>query len=260
MQLEHIRQVLTGLPVPQIRYFNSIGSTNDEALAWAADDALDGSVVIADQQVKGRGRLGRSWVTHPGSALAFSLVIRPSAKEAGQLALFSPLAGLAVAQAIGNLQLPVQIKWPNDVLIRFRKTCGILAESVWQDNQVHGVVIGVGINVASASVPPADQVQFPATCIEEELGSPVDRWQLLHDVLQAFFERRGQVGSPEFIQAWQERLAFKGEPVTLSNSGGNTINGILLGVSAEGNLKILQADGVEKLVTVGDLHLRPGGV
>ncbi len=259
MQTDQLRQILADLPVPAVRAFDTIGSTNDEALAWAEAGAEDGSLVVADQQTMGRGRLGRSWVTNPGAALAFSLILRPPVAEQENLGLFSPLAGLAVCLALQALNLPAEIKWPNDVLLARRKTCGILAESAWQAGQLHGVVVGIGINVTPASVPPSDQVQFPATCVEAQLDKPLDRWELLHAVLESFFEWRNRLGSVEFIQAWEESLAFIGEPVTLKNSGGQSFSGILQGINAQGNLRLRLADGMEKLVSVGDVHLRPDG-
>ncbi|MRR30523.1 biotin--[acetyl-CoA-carboxylase] ligase, partial [bacterium] len=255
--LDLIRQYLTDLSIPAIRSFETIGSTNDEALAWAEQGAADGSLVIADQQTKGRGRLGRSWVTNPGAALAFSVILRPTAEEIDHLGLFSPLAGLAVCLALQALHLPAEIKWPNDVLLARRKTCGILAESAWQGDVLQGVVIGIGINVASSSVPPAAEVLFPATYVEEHLEEPVDRLELLHSVLKSFFEWRQHVGSAGFIQAWESRLAFKGEMVNLKNSGGQGFSGVLSGVDGHGNLRILLEDGTQKLVSVGDVHLRP---
>lgn len=259
MQTDQLRQILADLRVPAVRAFDTIGSTNDEALAWAEAGAEDGSLVVADQQTMGRGRLGRSWVTNPGAALAFSLILRPPVAEQENLGLFSPLAGLAVCLALQALNLPAEIKWPNDVLLARRKTCGILAESAWQAGQLHGVVVGIGINVTPASVPPSDQVQFPATCVEAQLDKPLDRWELLHAVLESFFEWRNRLGSVEFIQAWEESLAFIGDPVTLKNSGGQSFSGILQGINAQGNLRLRLADGMEKLVSVGDVHLRPDG-
>ena len=257
MKKNQLFKYLAGLPVPEIRYFDTIGSTNDEALAWAEADAMDGSLVVADQQTKGRGRLGRAWVTNPGAALAFSLILRPTVAEQENLGLFSPLAGLSVCLALQGLGLAAEIKWPNDVLLARRKTCGILAESTWQGGQVHGVVVGIGINIAPASVPPSDQVQFPATCVEGQLGRQLDRWVLLHAVLESFFEWRSRLGSAEFFRAWEQRLAFKGEQVTLKNSGGQSFNGLLLGVNDQGNLRLRMDDGMEKMVSVGDVHLRP---
>ncbi|HWR67040.1 MAG TPA: biotin--[acetyl-CoA-carboxylase] ligase [Bellilinea sp.] len=257
MQLDLIRQSLTDLPIPEIRYFDTIGSTNDEALAWAETGTKDGTLVIADQQTKGRGRLGRSWVTNPGAALAFSIILRPTAEEIEHLTLFSPLAGLAVCLTLQSMHLPAEIKWPNDVLLARRKTCGILAESAWQGEELQAVVIGIGINVAPSSVPPDAEVLFPATCVEEHLEEPVDRLKLLRSVLISFFEWRQHIGSAGFIQAWESRLAFKGEMVTLKNSGGQGFSGILSGIDALGNLLMQQEDGSQKLVSVGDVHLRP---
>ena len=260
MQQEDLIRAMAGLPIPEIRYFDTIGSTNEVALAWAEAGAADGSLVVADRQTRGRGRLGRSWVTNPGAALAFSLVLRPSPGEAQRLALFSPLAGLAVCLALQDLGLAAEIKWPNDVLLAGRKVCGILAESAWEGEALRAVVVGIGVNIAPTSVPPPGQLQYPATCVEEQLGRPVDRAALLRAVLAEFFRWRVNLGAPEFFRAWEDRLAFKGQRVQLLNSGAGAIEGILLGVDEQGNLRIGTEDGQEKIVSVGDVHLRPVGV
>lgn len=260
MNKDQLIQYLAGLPIPDIRFFDSIGSTNDEALAWAEAGAANGSLVVAEQQTKGRGRLGRTWVTNPGSALAFSMVLRPSPNEIEHIGLFSPLAGLAVCLALQGLGLPAEIKWPNDVLLARRKTCGILAESSWRGNSLEGVVVGIGINVAPDSIPPAAKLQFPATCIEDHLGHPVDRGKLLSQVLSEFFDWRKVLSSREFFQAWEERLAFKGETVHLANIGAESLTGTLVGVDENGNLRLRLSSGEVKIVSVGDVHLRPGDV
>jgi BirA family biotin operon repressor/biotin-[acetyl-CoA-carboxylase] ligase len=160
-----LKTALSGLPLGQIHYFSEIGSTNDFAHTLLEEGAADGALVVADAQTQGRGRLGRKWITVPGAALAFSLALKPEAHELEHLAFFAPLAGLAVCQAlVENYGLPAEVKWPNDVLIERRKTCGILVEAVWQGSQLQGVVAGIGVNVASSAVPPDDEVLFPATC------------------------------------------------------------------------------------------------
>lgn len=248
---------LAGLPIPEIRFFDSIGSTNDEGLAWAEAGAEDGSLVMAEQQTKGRGRLGRSWVTNPGAALAFTLVLRATPAEREHIGLFSPLAGLAVCLALQTMGLPAEIKWPNDVLLNRQKTCGILVESSWEGQSLGAVVVGVGINIAPSSIPPADRLQFPATCVEDQLGRPVQREKLLQEILAEFFTWRGKMGTIDFFKAWEERLAFKGESVYLRNSGNEVFSGILLGVGEHGDLRIHLPEGGVKLVSVGDVHLRP---
>src|SRR5512146_1632742 len=116
MNPNELKKALSKLPVGDVRYFDSIGSTNNEALAWAASGAEDLSLVIADEQTAGRGRLSRKWFTPPGTALAFSLILRPSAQEKAHLTRIVGLAALAVVDALQQRGLVAQIKWPNDVL------------------------------------------------------------------------------------------------------------------------------------------------
>src|SRR5690349_17443375 len=165
-----IKKSLAKLALGEIKYFDSIGSTNDEALAWAAADAPDLSLIIADEQTAGRGRLDRKWFTPRETALAFSLVFRPTEEEKPFLSRVVGLAALAVAQTLQKLGLAAQIKWPNDVLIAGRKVCGILIESVWSGEDVDCVVIGIGVNVLQGSVPPGESLLFPSTSLEDELG------------------------------------------------------------------------------------------
>ena len=245
------------LPVPAYRYYQSATSTNDLALAWAEADAPDGALVIADTQTAGRGRMSRHWITPPDSALAFSLVLRPTAQELAKPALFSPLGGLALSTTLeSRFNLQPAIKWPNDVLLNGKKTAGILAESVWQDSSPQAIILGIGVNVGRASVPPANEVQFPATCIEAAVGQPVDRHDLLAALLEALFTWRRQLTSPAFLQAWQKRLAFVDEQVQLIQPGKKTITGRLSGITPQGELRLVLTDGTQNSFAAGDVHLR----
>lgn len=252
-----LRARLAGLPIPDVRWFDALGSTNLEALRWASAGAPDGALVAADQQSAGRGRLGRKWVTNPGSALAFSLIVRPSTVEKEQAGLFSPLAGLGVAFALDRLGLHSEIKWPNDVLLGRRKTCGILAESAWVGEHLEALVLGIGVNVAPSSVPPAGELLFPATCVDAEAGRPVDRFELLAAILEEIFAWRPRLGSQDFLQTWQARLAFRGETVSVQRPGQDPLSGELLGVDAQGGLRLRDGNGIEISVLAGDVHLRP---
>lgn len=260
MDQQSLNDQLAGLPVPQIRYDDVVGSTNDVALAWLADSAdaaQDGCLVIADRQENGRGRLGRRWVTRPGAGLAFSLIVRPSPHEVERLAGFSPLGAMAVSQALETAGLAPQIKWPNDVLLNGRKTAGILVELSWTGEQLQGLVIGIGVNVSPESVPPAGELLFPATSVAEAAGRPVDRMQLLRDVLESLFAWRARLLSPEFLQAWEQRLAFRGEMVRVEETGRGSIIGQVAGIDSSGSLLLRAATGEITAVTVGDVHLRP---
>ena len=117
--------------------------------------------MIADEQTQGRGRLNRKWFTPKSSALAFSLILRPSAPMRPHLSRTVGLAALSIAESCLKHGLNPQIKWPNDILLNGRKTAGILVESVWSGEDVDSLVIGMGINVHKDSVPPAEYVAIP---------------------------------------------------------------------------------------------------
>ncbi len=261
MDEKSLQSALAHLPLAGFRFFNETGSTNEQALRWAERGAADGSLVIADSQTAGRGRLNRRWETHPGAALAFSLVMRLTAEETRRSALCSPLGALGVAAALSDdYQLAAQVKWPNDVLLNRRKVSGILAEACWQGGALQGIVLGVGINVAPESLPPEEHLLFPATCVEQALGKPVARSELLRAVLEKIFAWRARLSSPAFIADWEERLAFKGEWVEIQQPNQPAVTGKLLGISDEGNLRLQTAANETVTIVAGDLRLRPVAV
>ena len=257
MQESEIRAALASLPLGGLRFFDTIGSTNDEALAWAALGARDLSIVIADEQTSGRGRAGRKWHTPPGAALAMSLILRATPTERTMPARVTGLAALALVQACGKHGLQAEIKWPNDILLRGRKTAGILVESTWAGNELDSSVIGIGVNVAKAAVPPADELSFPATSLEAELGQPLNRLEVLRDILVGIFGWRPRIGSPEFIQEWEQALAYRGETVTIGRENETPLTGKLLGLEPDGSLR-LGVDYKPVIIHFGEIHLRPG--
>jgi BirA family biotin operon repressor/biotin-[acetyl-CoA-carboxylase] ligase len=258
MNQSDLQKALSALPLGQLRCFDSLGSTNDEALVWAAQGAPDLSLVVADEQTAGRGRFGRKWYTPAGSALAFSLILRPTAAEAAFHSRAVGLAALAVAESLLTRSLPAQIKWPNDVLVDGRKIAGILLESIWIGAQVDFSIIGVGLNVQRASVPPPALLDFPAVSLEQALGAPPPpRETVLREVLAALLRWRARMGTDEFIRRWEELLAFRGQPVQVSEGGGQPVSGSLIGLESDGSLRLVKPDGSLMTVYYGDVRLRP---
>ncbi|RPJ19271.1 MAG: biotin--[acetyl-CoA-carboxylase] ligase [Chloroflexi bacterium] len=258
MNQNELKKSLSKLPLGlgDVRYFDSIGSTNSEALAWSAGGAKDLSLVIADEQTAGRGRLDRKWFTPRGTALAFSLILRPSAKEKPHLTRIVGLAALAVADSLRTRGLVAQIKWPNDVLLDGRKVAGILVESVWSGVEVDYVVIGVGLNVLKGAVPSAELLQFPATSLEESLGPGVERGKVLRDILAGILALRPHIGTDSFIAAWEKMLAFRDEQVQVEGGSETPMTGKLLGLESDGSLKLSSEDGKSVTVRFGDVRLR----
>ena len=257
MNQNELKKSLSGLPLGDIKYFESIGSTNDEALAWAANDSPDLSLVIADEQTAGRGRLDRKWFTPKGTALAFSLILRPTVDEKPHLTRIVGLAALAVTESLRTRGLAAQIKWPNDVLLMGRKVCGILVESVWSGEEVDCVVIGIGVNVLKGSVPPAERLQFPATSLEDELGHAPERTEVLHDILASLIDLRPRMGTDEFIILWESLLAFHGEQVHVESGSIPPMQGHIIGLEADGSLRLRNEHGESMTVRFGDVRLRP---
>ena len=252
-----LEQHLSSLPLGAFRYYDTIGSTNDEALAWASQGAPDFSLILADEQTSGRGRLDRRWFTPRHSALAMSLILRPTAIERVHPARTTGLLALSLAESLLKQGLAPQIKWPNDVLLTGRKVAGILVESTWMGEKLEALTLGMGVNVLNASIPRADQVIFPATSIETELGHPIERAELIRDILLRVLEWRPKLGTEAFLNAWERSLAYHGQQVQVEAGGGKTITGELLGLDTEGHLRLRDEYGKSVTVQFGEVHLRP---
>ena len=257
MDQNELNKLLSKLPLGSIRYFDSLGSTNDEALAWATSGAKDLSLLVADEQTMGRGRYDRPWFTPPGSALAFSLIIHPTSSERPHLSRLVGLAALSIAQAIQARGLYPEIKWPNDVLLNRRKVAGVLIELVWSGEDVENVVLGVGVNITKRAVPSTDILRFPAISMEDALGQPVDRAQVLHDILTNFISLRPQLGKDELIAQWEKLLAYQGRQVPVDMGGGHMAVGKVDGLEPDGSLKLRDENGKTITVRFGDVRLRP---
>ncbi len=257
MNESSLKKSLSKLNPGGLRYFDSIGSTNDEALAWAADGAKDLSIVVADEQTRGRGRLNRKWFTPKGSSLAVSLILLPSAPQRPHLSRTVGLAALSIAESCAQMGLNPQIKWPNDILLNGKKTAGILVESVWSGEDVDSLVIGMGINIYKSSVPPAEFLQFPATSLEDALGSEPKREEVLFNILNAFIHWRERLGAHELIKAWEEMLAFRGEQVEVKAGGESPVTGRVDGLESDGSLRLKDIHDKSVIVRFGDVSLRP---
>jgi BirA family transcriptional regulator, biotin operon repressor / biotin---[acetyl-CoA-carboxylase] ligase len=259
MNLAILRQRLSRLPVTEIRFLEQTGSTNDDALAWISAGAPDRSLVAADEQTAGRGRMDRHWVTRRGTSLAFSVIFKPNASD--QIPFFAPLGALGVAMALETLNPMAKplIKWPNDVLVGGKKVCGILAEASWEGDRLAGVVLGIGINIATSAVRLEDDFLFPADSLQNSLGKEVDRVDLLVEVLDQVFNWQNRLGSTEFIAEWNKRLAFRGEQVHINRPGLDEINGEVMRIGEDGLLRVRQDNGTETSVSAGDVSLRHTG-
>ena len=245
-------------------FLRRIGSTNDMAKDLASEGAPAGTVVLADEQTAGRGRLDRRWNAPPGTSLLCSLLFRPDLRPA-QAHRLTMLCSLAAADAIERVAaLTVSVKWPNDLVVesrapessrpRWRKLAGILTESGLTGDRLAFVVVGIGINVNV----PADRLPDlapDATSILAEVGCEVSRWELLIALLQAVAERRerlGAGGNPR--EEWSARLVTLGHRVRVVTSEG-VLAGVAEAVDEDGALLLRTDDGALRRLLAGDVTL-----
>ena len=257
MNEQLLNSALRNLGIPAIHYYEETDSTNERALILAVQGAPEFTLVIADHQTAGRGRFGRKWETAPGTSLAFTVILRPTSDEQQRLSLFSFLGAVAICRTIETeCEIQPRVKWPNDVLLDGKKTCGILAETAWRGNAIEGLVLGMGINLLYGSVPPAEQVMFPATCVQAHCENEINRIEFLKTIMGNLIKLRPETQSKDFLEDYRARLAFTGEMVTLTPIEGESISGVMVGVDDLGNLILKNDKEIEKAYPIGDLKLR----
>jgi BirA family transcriptional regulator, biotin operon repressor / biotin---[acetyl-CoA-carboxylase] ligase len=238
-----------------IRVVAETGSTNSDLLAEARGGLAEGAVLVAGAQSAGRGRMGRQWVSQPGAALTFSVLLRPAAVPQGSRGWLSLLAGVAVVSAVrAETTVDASLKWPNDVQVNGAKLAGILAE------QAGGaVVVGIGINVSSGR----DELPVPtATSLALE-GADPGAGALLVSVLgelerwyRAWAGARGDAAASGLHEEYQRRCGTLGRQVRVSLPGGRTVTGTARAVDPAGRLVVESAAGPVP-VSAGDvIHVR----
>ncbi len=258
LSVESIKRGLkTDLIGQRIVYYSSLGSTNELLKGLAAQGVPEGTLVIADEQTAGKGRLGRKWLAPPGTSLLLSLLFRPDLAP-NQAQRLTMLCSLAIADAIEGLTgLPAGLKWPNDIFIRGRKAGGSLTESGTTGGCLDYVVVGMGLNV-NLDISALPELRGMATSLSQELGREVPRLELLWKILAGIemrYEslRRGE--SPH--EEWAARLINLGRQVQVTTPQG-ALAGWVEGVDADGALILRTPDGQRKRILAGDVTLRSG--
>ncbi len=238
----------------KIYTFDSIDSTNNCAKAVAGCGAKEGTIIFAEHQTAGKGRLGRQWQSNPHENLIFSIVLRPKA-GAEALNLLPLCVAVAVAQALEQRTgLSVECKWPNDLLISDKKVAGILIESTVKQNRVENVVIGIGINVNQSTF--GGELNKKATSLKIELGHEVDRSSLFQSILQSIESTYSHVTSKGFqsiLPSWLSRTSMLNRQISVSQEG-TVFSGIVKGLSNEGGL-VLRTGTSEKTLFAGDVTI-----
>lgn len=234
-------------------YIESVDSTNTQAKLLAQQGATNGTVVLAEHQTNGKGRLGRQWCSPKGAGLWFSILLRPQISPM-QISGITLVTGLAVCKAIRKYtKLNALIKWPNDVIIGNKKLCGILTEMSAKTDKIDYVVVGVGINVNTLEFD--EEIAQKATSLKKETGKTINREEFLTVVLgeieeciSLYLSNPNNGISKEYIQL----CATLGRQVTVSR-GNNNIQGKAVTVTSNGDLVVETNEGKPILVNSGEV-------
>lgn len=249
---ERLRTAFVGR---RLIYCSSTLSTQDVARAEAERGTPEGTLVLAEEQTAGRGRLGRTWVSPAGANLYLTLVMRPPAAHLRWLSIIAPLA---VAQAVEETTgLSPRIKWPNDLLLAGRKLCGVLIESELSGGEPRYALVGIGLNV-NLKVEALPEIAQIATSLRRELGREVPREEVLAALLNRFEALYGEAQRGRTVyEGWRSRLETLGRQVRVT-FGDQREEGLAEDVDPQGRLILRRADGSRIALEAGEVTLREG--
>jgi BirA family biotin operon repressor/biotin-[acetyl-CoA-carboxylase] ligase len=239
---------------PTILRFDSIDSTNLEALRHARAGAPEGLCVVAREQTAGRGRLDRKWHSARDAGVYFSIILRPR-MALNSWPLLTFMAGLAVVDAVfRSCGIRADIKWPNDVYLGDKKVCGILSETI--DTQIGpAAIVGIGINVTPESVP--GEISATATSLEDVTRMRVDQELLVDQLVRAIPERYDALNSEDglehTIREWCANSSYAMDRSVRVSLGSEAFSGITRGVESDGALRIEAENGRIRIVRAGDV-------
>jgi BirA family transcriptional regulator, biotin operon repressor / biotin---[acetyl-CoA-carboxylase] ligase len=233
-------------------------STNADAFRLAEQGTAEGTVVLADSQSGGKGRMGRIWSSPPGVNLYCSIILRPPVPpfEAPQLTF---LSAVAVARAIELVVgLKPEIKWPNDVLIGGKKVAGLLNEMSAETDGINFVILGIGVNLNMTAEQFPPDLRHPATSLLLETGRPVARARfaavMLGELDRLYASFRSQGFGP-VRDEWQQRCHAHGRELTVSDGSNEIVRGMFDGIDRFGALLVRRQDGTVERILSGDVRV-----
>jgi BirA family biotin operon repressor/biotin-[acetyl-CoA-carboxylase] ligase len=235
----------------QVVYYKSVSSTMEIARKLAKDGSAEGTVVIADNQTSGRGRSGKTWLSPDGN-LAISIILHPSLENLSKLIMISSVGIVRSIEMLTGIE--AKIKWPNDIIIRGKKVCGILIENEIKGNMVNFSIVGIGINID------LNPLEFPeisavATSLSHESSKEISKAELICVVLSEL-ERQYLLfqSGIDVYNEWYKQIETIGKVITVK-SGGTVIKGKVETITENGNLILRDLDGRVSEIISGEVTI-----
>ncbi|NCU16401.1 biotin--[acetyl-CoA-carboxylase] ligase [Pallidibacillus pasinlerensis] len=241
-----------------VYFYESVSSTQKIAKEYAMNGANHGTLIVADEQTEGRGRMVRKWHSPKGTGIWASFILRPDIQlqHAPQLTLLTAVAVVLAIKDVTNI-IP-EIKWPNDILINGRKVCGILTELQAEEDRIQSVIIGIGINVNQSTENFSDDIQMIATSLKIELEQTVNRTEIIQKLcyyLEQLLNLYISEGFPPIKRLWETYAISIGKQITARTLKG-TFEGLALGINDEGVLLLKQANGEIIEILSADIEIK----
>lgn len=242
-----------GLFGKNVIFHQTVASTNDEARRLAGQHAPEGTIVVAEEQTAGRGRLGRSWQSPPGVSLMQSILFRPRLEPAltNRLVMVAGLAAADACEQVAGVQ--VDVKWPNDLQIGGRKLAGILPESALLGDRLAWVIVGIGLNV-SQRFAGDDPLAATATSLRQASGHEIDRLALWREMLLRLHAWYARLDDPALDAAWAARCITLGQRVRVQ-VGEIVREGVAHHLDEAGALWLQTPDGDQHRIVAGEATL-----
>jgi len=243
----------------QIIYFPETASTNDDAFSMGIAGAPEGTVLIADHQSRGKGRVQRSWHSPAGVNIYTSVILRPQIRSS-ESSWIPITAGVAVAEILESCYCPVgvSLKWPNDVLLNGKKVCGILSQARIARDKLDFVVLGIGVNVNITHGQFPEEIRDRATSLYIEGGKEIIRLELLirlYENLEKWYKKLLQDGFGDVKENWLKLAPMIGKSIQVVFDH-ETINGTAAGLDEDGSLILLGSDNKQIKVSAGDATIK----
>lgn len=252
LSAEKIAQLIQNKNI-NVKIYPELISTNQTAKELAANGAEEGTLIIAEHQTGGRGRLGRSFFSPAGTGLYFSLVLRPTLSPEDTV-LITSAAAVAVCEAIeATIGIETQIKWVNDIFINGKKVCGILSEAVLRSNGsgMEYVILGIGINLVSPKNGFPDDIKNIAgsvtECVEKDTANGI-----VAETVNRFWGFYNDIRAREYLKGYRERLLLKGQNITYILNGNKNM-GEVMDIDDNFRLKIKKPDGNTEFLSSGEV-------
>lgn len=240
-----------------VEYYESISSTNNRAKE-IAEQKLEGTVIIAEEQTQGKGRLSRKWVSPKGKGLWFSIILKPNL-EPDKVYKITLIGAAAVNEALKEMGIKSSIKWPNDIIIEGKKVCGVLTEMSCEKNRVKYVVMGIGINVNLELEDFDTELKKKATSLKVMTGKEIDRSRLLACVLNHMerlyipFKEKGIL--VDTIRICKEESILIGKEVRIIKGDVERV-GNVIDIDDEGQLVVEYEDSQIEKILSGEVSIR----